>query len=146
MADETWLDQKPTLGGFLGAMAAKLDVGGFARDVLDILDPFRTEAHEWDGAEAAIERDEASAADITDDEARWLVGRLSQGRPNEAERELIAALKGQAGQVSPPLQPGGAPATPAERPAVAYEPAQPTSYATPAAAAPVFGHRKAAPG
>lgn len=147
-ADEAWLTQKPTLGGFLGGMAKTPNVGGFVRDLPDILDPFRTEANEWVDANAAIDRDEAAAAEITDEEARWLVGRLSQSRLNDAERALIAALRESAGPVSQLLQPllVGAPQAPSPAVAAKAAPAQAAATPSDTPAAPVFGHRKAMPG
>ena len=64
----------------------------------DILHPFSDEADEWRKVEAKMEVDEAEAAGITEEEAKWLVQRLGAGGLGEPEQRLIDLLK----SLSPP--------------------------------------------
>ena len=125
-SDEARLAGREPVGGFMAGMLKTPDVAGALREALH---PLADEADEWRESEAQIETAEAAAAVITDDEARWLVGRLGSGALGAAERRLIETLRAQAPQASGLLQPllgGGA------------APAEPVPG--------VFGHRKAAPG
>ena len=131
LRDEAWLASRDSLTSFAAGILRKPDIGG-AMD--EILHPYADEANEWSDAEAEIERSEAEAATITDDEARWLIGRLGQGQLSEGERRLLSVLKVTASNVSPLLRPllDAAP-SPA--------PAEPEPTETP-----VFGQRRAVPG
>jgi hypothetical protein len=64
----------------------------------DILHPFSDEADEWKKAAAEMEAAETEAGSITEDEAKWLVGRFGPGGLGEAEQRLIELLK----SLSPP--------------------------------------------
>ena len=139
--EEEWLEGKDSLGHFMSGMVKAPDVKGAFREVFH---PFQDEEDEWKAAADLMETQEAAAAPVTDDEARWLVGRLSHGALSEAETRLLTFLKGQAAQISPLLHPllDAAP-DPAPEPAAApgwdadedlFEPA------------PVFGQRKVAGG
>jgi hypothetical protein len=131
--DEAWLESSDSMGGFVGAMAKVPDVGGFVRDIPDILDPMRAEAREWEAPLAQMESAEAAAAPITDEEARWLIGRLGKDALSPAERALIEFLRAEAPQSSGLLKPllGGG--------RTSDEPSRPEN-------SPVFGHRRAALG
>jgi hypothetical protein len=133
LRDEAWLAEREGVGDFFKHMAQAPDVLGAARDVLD---PFADGRAEWSAAEASAETDEAAAAPITDDEAKWLISRLTHGPLSEPERRLIRMLKTQARQVSDLLKPLLDAASPSE--------ASPAASAAPPSAS-VFGHRKAAP-
>jgi hypothetical protein len=124
--DEAWLADRGSVGSFMAGMAKAPDFLGALRETLH---PLADEADEWRGAEARMETDLAAASTITDEEARWLVGRLGAGALSLPERRLIEVLRGLAPQSSGLLQPLlGQAASSAPQPA------------------PVFGHRKAAPG
>jgi hypothetical protein len=100
--DEAWLEGPDSLGRFAAGMVKAPDVAGF---VHDILDPAGAEEREWEAPVAAMEVAEADAAQITDEEARWLIGRLSRGALSAAERALIERLRVEAPQSSGLLQP-----------------------------------------
>jgi hypothetical protein len=91
--DDAWLGEKP--GGFLASMARLPDVRGAMHDILH---PFADEADEWKKAEADMEATESEAATITEEEARWLLGRFGAGGLGEPEQRLIDLLK----SISPP--------------------------------------------
>ena len=102
---EAWENTPDSMGSFVRGMAKAPDVMGFIKDIPDILHPLRAEEREWADDEAKIEAANAEAAPITDDEARWLVGRLGQGALSPAEQALIVMLKDQAPQRSGLLAP-----------------------------------------
>jgi hypothetical protein len=131
LRDEAWLESRESLSSFAAGLMRKPDIRG-AMD--EILHPYADEENEWRDAEAEIERSEADAATITDDEARWLIGRLGQGQLSDGERRLLSVLKIQASNVSPLLRPllDAAPAP---------TPAEPDLTEVP-----VFGQRRAVPG
>ena len=124
--DAAWLGERESTASFMRGMARAPDVAGFVREALD---PYGEEAREWEGPEAAFEAAEAAARPITDDEARWLIGRLGEGALSSAERALIEFLRAEAPQSSGLLKPllGGS-GREAEGPP------------------PVFGQRRVAPG
>jgi hypothetical protein len=64
----------------------------------DILHPFADEADEWKQAESEMEVAEAEAETITEEEAKWLLGRFGAGGLGEPEQRLIDLLK----SISPP--------------------------------------------
>ena len=109
LADEAWLNHKDGLGEFASHLFAKPDLKGA---IHEILHPDDDAANEWTAAEAKIEADEADAGRITDDDARWLVGHLSQGPLSAPERRLLAFLRAEATEVSELLKPLLAAATP----------------------------------
>ncbi len=123
--DEAWLAGREPPQAFMSQMLRKPDVRGALHEMLH---PLADEADEWREPEAQMEAVEAAAAVITDAEARWLIGRLGQGALSPAERRLIETLRAQAPQ-SALLQP-------LLGQVASSEPGP----------APVFGHRKAAPG
>ncbi|HTX49345.1 MAG TPA: hypothetical protein VME40_08145 [Caulobacteraceae bacterium] len=153
LADEAWLDHKDTLGEFAAQMFAKPDLKGA---IHEILHPDDDAQNEWTSAEAKVEADEADAGRITDDDARWLVGQLSQGPLSAPERRLLAFLGAEASEVSDLLKPLLAAAAPGAMlaPPVASEDADgrlrsasaPRSKAAPAVGgvepATVFGLRR----
>jgi hypothetical protein len=145
--DETWLSDRENMVDFATSMLRKPDVAGAVREVLH---PYQDEENEWRDAEAGAEAAEAQALPISDEEARWLVGRLSKGALSEAERRLIAFLKDVAphsGLLKPLLDAGVPVATPA--PLAAPEPVEPgepePAQSGPLLATGTFGHRRVAP-
>lgn len=90
--DQTWLASRPGLFDFFKAAAHKPD---FHDALRDIFDPYGAERDEWRAADARMDADEAAAAPVTDDEAAWLVRRLSEGPLTSAGRALVARLKGE---------------------------------------------------
>jgi hypothetical protein len=92
--DEAWLKSRPSLFDFF---KSALHVPDFKGEVQDILDPYAAERNEWRDAGARMDADEAAAAAITDEEARWLIGRMREGRMTAAGAALVARLKGEAG-------------------------------------------------
>jgi hypothetical protein len=128
--DEAWLSSRPGLLDFFKHMPHAPDVKGVLRDVFD---PYADARAEWRDPDSRMEADEAAAAPVTDDEARWLLGRLGGGGAlSLAGAKLVARLKADEGRMSPLLKPllDGAPP-----PAVLAE----------TGAVGGFGHRKAAP-
>jgi hypothetical protein len=123
-ADEAWLEERESPRDFIGRMAHLPDVKGALNDILH---PYAAEADEWREAEAGIEAAEAVAAQFTDEESAWLVGRLGAGELSEPERRLISLLREIAPQSTGVLAPLLGPA-----------------QAAPAAAA-TFGTRQSAP-
>ncbi len=124
--DAAWLQGAGSTGGFMAGMLRTPDPAGALREVLH---PLADEADEWREPEAEMEATLAATAPINDEEARWLVGRLSSGALTAAERRLIETLREQAPQSGGILQPLlGSPADSTPQPA------------------PAFGHRRAAPG
>jgi hypothetical protein len=125
-------------------MAAKPDLKGA---IHEILHPGADAWDEWTDADAKMEADEAEAGRITDDDARWLVGQLSQGPLSAPERRLLAFLKAEASQVSDLLKPllevaaPGAPAVASAGVNALADPVAPppTQRVEPA---PVFGLRR----
>jgi hypothetical protein len=144
---ETWLNHKDSLREFATEMVAKPDLKGA---IHDILHPNDDAWDEWKNADAKMAADEADAGRITDDDARWLVGQLSQGPLTAAERRLLAFLKTEASQVSDLLKPllvAAAPSAPAESGVGLASPASTsqTASAPPmplGEPAPVFGLRR----
>jgi hypothetical protein len=132
LRDEAWLNEREGVGDFFKHMGKGPDFTGAARDVLT---PYSDDRAEWSAAEADAETAEAAAAPITDDEAKWLIGRLTHGALSEPERRLIQMLKAQAGEVSDLLKPLLDAAGPSASP-----PAE-AAESPPGA----FGHRKTAP-
>jgi len=94
-SDEAWLRQRESPAGFLGSMARTPDVRGAMHDILH---PFADQAEEWRQPEADSEAAQSEAAMITEEEARWLLGRLGAGGLGEPEQRLIELLK----SISPP--------------------------------------------
>jgi hypothetical protein len=93
--DAAWLAERESVGDFMGQMARVPDVRGAMHDILH---PFADEADEWTKAEADMEVAEAEASSITEEEARWLIGRLGEGVLGEPEQKLLQLLK----SLSPP--------------------------------------------
>lgn len=127
--DEAWLSSRPGLFDFFKHMPHALDVKGVLRDVFN---PYADERAEWRDAGAQMDADGAVAAAVTDDEAKWLLGRLGNGGAlSLAGAKLVARLKAEEGQMSALLKPllGGDPAAASAEPVAASG----------------FGHRKAAP-
>jgi hypothetical protein len=91
--DEAWLASRPSLFDFFRSAAHKPDFHDALRDVFD---PTAGERDEWRAADARMETDEAAAAVVSDEEARWLVGRLGEGPLTAAGKALVALLKGEA--------------------------------------------------
>ena len=106
------------------------DFAGAAREVMHPL----TQTSEWAVVEGEIEAADARGRPVSDDEARWLLGRLNQTSPTEAERRLLGLLKAEASDVSGLL-----------RPLLDAAPAPTAPSAGPTTAAPAFGHRRALP-
>lgn len=130
--DEAWLASRPGLFDFFRRMPHAPDVKAVLQDVFE---PYAGDRAEWRDANDRIEADEAAAAPVTDDEARWLLGRLGAGGAlSLAGARLVARLKTAEIEVSALLKPlldGAA--------------ASPSPDAPPADAAPGFGHRGAIP-
>jgi hypothetical protein len=97
LRDEAWLARRESAGEFFRSL---VQVPAFGAAIDEVLHPSRDMALEWTAPEAAIEATEAAAAAITDDEARWLLGRLGPGQPSEAGQRLIALLKAHAAESS----------------------------------------------
>jgi len=93
--DDAWLNQRQSPAEFAASMAQVPDVRGAMHDILH---PFADEADEWRKPEADMEAAESEAAVITEEEARWLLGRLGPGGLGEPEQRLIDLLK----SLSPP--------------------------------------------
>ena len=93
--DDAWLSERESAGGFLAKMAHAPDLRGAMHDILH---PFADEGDEWKQAEAEMESSEGDAAMITEEEARWLLGRFGAGGLGEPEQRLIDLLK----SISPP--------------------------------------------
>lgn len=93
--DDAWLSERESTGGFLAKMVHVPDVRGAMHDIFH---PFDNEAEEWKQAEAEMETAETAAAVITEEEARWLLGRFGAGGLGEPEQRLIDLLK----SISPP--------------------------------------------
>jgi len=93
--DDAWLNQRESTGGFLAKMVHVPDVRGAMHDIFH---PFDEEANEWKQAEAEMEAAESDAATITEEEAKWLLGRFGAGGLGEPEQRLIDLLK----SISPP--------------------------------------------
>jgi hypothetical protein len=91
-ADEAWLASRPGLFDFFKSMAAKPDVSGA---VDDIFHPSEGERREWQDADTQMEADEAAAAPITDEEADWLMRRLSGAPLGAAGHALVERLRSQ---------------------------------------------------
>jgi hypothetical protein len=94
-SDDAWLNQREDPAAFAAAMARVPDVRGAMHDILH---PFADAADEWRQPEAEMEAAESEAAAITEEEARWLLGRLGPGGLGEPEQRLIDLLK----SLSPP--------------------------------------------
>jgi len=71
----------------------------------DVFHPYEGERREWEGPEARIEADEATAAPITDEEAEWLMKRLGSGRLSAAGHALAERLKAQVPDANARLKP-----------------------------------------
>ncbi len=93
--DDAWLSERESAGGFLAKMVHVPDVRGAMHDILH---PFADEGDEWKQAETEMESSESDAAMITEEEARWLLGRFGAGGLGEPEQRLIDLLK----SISPP--------------------------------------------
>ena len=93
--DDAWLSERESPLAFAASMARAPDVRGAMHDILH---PFADEADEWREPEAEIEAAESEAAAITEEEAKWLLGRLGPGGLGEPEQRLIDLLK----SLSPP--------------------------------------------
>jgi hypothetical protein len=93
--DDAWLHEREGTGKFLASMARLPDVRGAMHDILH---PFADEADQWKQAEAEMEAAESDAATITEEEAKWLLGRFGASGLGEAEQRLIDLLK----SISPP--------------------------------------------
>jgi hypothetical protein len=93
--DDAWLSQRESPAQFAAAMAQVPDVRGAMHDILH---PFADTADEWRQPEAEMEAAQSEAAAITEEEARWLLGRLGPGGLGEPEQRLIELLK----SLSPP--------------------------------------------
>jgi hypothetical protein len=93
--DDAWLNQRESAGSFLSQMARLPDVKGAMHDIFH---PFDDEADEWTKAEADMETAESEAATITEEEAKWLLGRFGAGALGQPEQRLIDLLK----SISPP--------------------------------------------
>jgi hypothetical protein len=100
LQDEAWLTRRESRGDFFRALVRVPAFGAAVAAVDEVLHPVRDMAREWAAPEAAIETAEAAAAPITDDEARWLLGRLGEGQPSAAGAALIALLKVHASEAS----------------------------------------------
>lgn len=100
--DEAWLASRPGLFDFFKQVVAKPDLGGAMEDIFH---PSDNERDEWRDADAQIDRDEAAAAPITDEEADWLVGRLNGAPLSAAARALLERLKTQASDAGGRLKP-----------------------------------------
>jgi len=122
--DEAWLRGRTSLGEFAKGMARAPDLQGAVREILD---PDGDAEDEWSGENDRFETAQMAALEINDEEARWLIGRLSPDKLSEPERRLIEFLRGRSPKVSdlvkPLLNAGSAPAEPP----------------------PVFGHRAKPP-
>ncbi|HZZ88140.1 MAG TPA: hypothetical protein VFE13_07370, partial [Caulobacteraceae bacterium] len=93
--DAAWLAERESPLDFMGQMARAPDVRGAMHDILS---PFADAGDEWTKAEADMEVAEAEASAITEEEARWLIGRLGEGVLGEPEQKLLQLLK----SLSPP--------------------------------------------
>jgi hypothetical protein len=93
--DDAWLSERESPMAFASSMARAPDVRGAMHDILH---PFADEADEWRQPEAEMEVAETAAAAITEEEAKWLLGRLGPGGLGEPEQRLIDLLK----SLSPP--------------------------------------------
>jgi hypothetical protein len=93
--DDAWLKERDSPGGFLASMARLPDVRGAMHDIFH---PFDDEGDEWTKAETEMESAESQAAMITEEEAKWLLGRFGPGGLGEPEQRLIELLK----SLSPP--------------------------------------------
>lgn len=93
--DDQWLSRREGPAEFAAAMAHTPDVRGALHDILH---PSDDAAEEWTQAESAMESAEAEAAVITEEEAKWLLGRLGPSGLGEPEQRLIELLK----SLSPP--------------------------------------------
>jgi hypothetical protein len=93
--DDAWLSERESTSGFLASMARLPDVRGAMHDILH---PFADEADEWKQAEVDMDAAESQAAVITEEEAKWLLGRFGPGGLGEPEQRLIDLLK----SISPP--------------------------------------------
>jgi hypothetical protein len=111
--DEAWQESPTRMGDFIKGMAKAPDFKGALREILH---PDADLDDEWRSEDNRVEASEAAAAEITDEEARWLVGRLSQDALSEPEKRLIGFLKARASKVSDLLKPlfGALPNAPAE--------------------------------
>ena len=93
--DDVWLSERESPGAFIASIGQAPDVRGAMHDILH---PFADEADEWRQTEADMEKAESAAAVITEEEAKWLLGRLGPGGLGEPEQRLIDLLK----SLSPP--------------------------------------------
>lgn len=119
--DEAWEKSPTRIGDFVAGMAKGPDFKGALREILH---PDADAEEEWRSEDDRFETDEAAAAEITDEEARWLVGRLGQGELSAPERRLIEFLKAGSSKVSEALKPlfgaaAGAPAA-SDSPSVVF--------------------------
>jgi hypothetical protein len=95
LRDQAWLNQRESPAQFIGSMGRAPDVRGAMHDILH---PFSDAADEWKKAEAEMEAAETEAAAITEEEAKWLIGRFGPGGLGAPEQRLIELLK----SLSPP--------------------------------------------
>ena len=124
--DEAWLNSSSKLSDFMAGMGKAPDLQGALREILE---PAADAEDEWRAENDQFEAQSVAALEITDSEARWLIGRLSPGKLSQPERRLIEFLRERSPKVSDLVKPllNAAGATPAQDPP------------------PVFGHRAKPP-
>jgi len=123
--DEAWLQGPTKLTEFMAGMTKVPDMQGALRELFE---PEADAENEWRDENTRFEAQSLSAIEITDAEARWLIGRLSPGKLTEPERRLIEFLRERSPKVSDLIKP----LLGASKPASADPP-------------PVFGHRAKPP-
>ena len=131
--DDAFLREPERLGRFAHEVEKGFMHPDFAGAAQEVLHPLN-QTSEWAAVEGEIEAADARGGPISDEEARWLLGRLNQTSLTEAERRLLGLLKTEASQVSGLLKPLLDAASPAAAPAAGST-----------TAAPAFGHRRALP-
>jgi len=127
--DEAWLESSSKLSDFMAGMGKAPDLQGALREILE---PDADVEDAWQSENARFEAEQMAAIEITDSEARWLIGRLSPGKLSEPERRLIEFLRERSPKVSdlvkPLLNAGGATAAQDPPPAFGHR-AKPPSAA-----------------
>jgi hypothetical protein len=92
---ESWFDEPANVGNFLGRIGEAITgvFGGYKQD---------TPADPAGAAEDRI----ATASQVTEDEARWLLARLQRdGKLHENEKVLLSFLRENSAHIHPVLRP-----------------------------------------
>lgn len=117
--DQAWLNSNSKLSDFMAGMGKTPDLQGALREILE---PDADAEDEWRGEDARFEAESVSAIEITDSEAKWLIGRLSPGKLSDPERRLIEFLRERSPKVSDLVKPlfNAAPKAAAQEPPPAF--------------------------